>query len=89
MVVYFSGTGNSRFCAARLATLLDDQLVNSAEYLRNNGKAELNSEKPWVFVCPIYAWQMPSSFAMAFNSFTDSPMSWSRISSHLSFIVIA
>ena len=62
MVVYFSGTGNSRFCAARLATLLDDRLVNSAEYLRNNGKAELNSEKPWVFVCPIYAWQMPSSF---------------------------
>ena len=62
MVVYFTGTGNSGFCAEYIAGLLDDRMMNSAEYLRKSERAELASEKPWIFVCPIYAWQMPSVF---------------------------
>jgi len=62
MIVYFTGTGNSRFCAEHIADALDDRVVNAAEYLRRNEWAKLDSGKPWVFVSPIYAWQMPSVF---------------------------
>lgn len=62
MVVYFSGTGNSRYCAKKLACALDDALLDSADYLKHQIAAELISDKPWVFVCPIHAWQMPRVF---------------------------
>ena len=62
MVVYFSGTGNSRYCAKMLASELNDKLLDSAGYLKHQIAAELISGKPWVFVCPIYAWQMPRVF---------------------------
>jgi len=63
MVVYFSGTGNSKYCAERLAGLTEDRVINSAEFIKNGIAAELISDKPWIFVCPVYAWQMPGVFA--------------------------
>ena len=59
MVVYFSGTGNSRYCAQWLAHGLEDTLVDAFAYMRENAAAELNSEKPWIFVSPTYCWQLP------------------------------
>jgi len=72
MVIYFSGTGNSRWCAQRAAYRLEDKLLDAKEYIKNGIAAELNSEAPWVFVCPVYAWQAPKVFtdficAAAFN----------------------
>ncbi len=63
MVVYFSGTGNSRYCAQALAAKLDDRLINSAEYIKNEFAADLSSDKPWVFVSPVYGWRIPHIFA--------------------------
>ena len=63
MVVYFTGTGNSRYCAEMLAEKLGDKAVDSFSYIKNKIAAELISDKPWVFVCPTYAWQMPKIFA--------------------------
>jgi len=62
MVVYFSGTGNSRCCAEVLARELDDKLLDSAQFIKNGIAAELISDKPWVFVSPVYAWRMPKVF---------------------------
>lgn len=62
MIVYFSGTGNSRYCAERMAQQLDDEAVNSFHFLRDGIAAELISGKPWVFVTPTYAWQLPRVF---------------------------
>ena len=62
MVIYFSGTGNSRCCARVLARELGDKLIDSAEFIKNGIAAELISDKPWVFVCPVYAWRMPRVF---------------------------
>lgn len=62
MVVYFSGTGNSRWCAELLADRLDDQLLDAFQYIRGGIAADLRSGKPWVFVCPTYAWRLPRIF---------------------------
>lgn len=63
MVVYFTGTGNSRYCAQMLAAKLEDELVDAAGFIKHGIAAELISGKPWVFVAPIYAWQMARVFA--------------------------
>ena len=59
MIVYFTGTGNSRWCARSLAERLGDHLTDAVPWIRDGIAAELQSEKPWVFVCPTYAWQPP------------------------------
>lgn len=62
MIVFFSGTGNSRYCADILGKRLGDTVVDAAPYLRRGEGAELASERPWVFVCPTYAWKIPRVF---------------------------
>ena len=59
MILYFSGTGNSRYVARRLAAAVGDQLVSLNEYIKKEQTGDFVSEKPWVFVTPTYAWQMP------------------------------
>lgn len=63
MVVYFTGTGNSRYCAQALAEQLEDRCVDAFHYIRQGIGAELTSERPWVFVAPTYAWRVPKVFA--------------------------
>lgn len=63
MVVYFSGTGNSRYCAQLIAKKLGDEIIDAANYIKQGIAAELISGRPWVFVSPVYAWQMPKIFA--------------------------
>lgn len=63
MVVYFSGTGNSRYCAQMIASKLGDELIDAAGFIKHGIAAELISGKPWVFAAPTYAWQMPRVFA--------------------------
>ena len=62
MILYFSGTGNSRHCAEYLARALGDEILDTAGFIRDGIAAELISARPWVFVCPVYAWQMPHVF---------------------------
>ena len=62
MIVYFTGTGNSRHCARLLARELGEECRDAAEFLREGKPAWLRSQKPWIFVCPTYAWQMPRVF---------------------------
>lgn len=62
MVIYFTGTNNSRWCAERLAEALGDECRNSFHFIRDGIAAELISDKPWVFVAPTYAWQLPRAF---------------------------
>lgn len=63
MVVYFSGTGNSKFCAERIAEYLTDEVLDAGCYIHDGIAADLVSGKPWVFVSPTYAWQIPAIFA--------------------------
>ena len=74
MVIYFSGTGNSKFCARFLAEQLNDTITNAFEQMRSHTGAELHSDTPWVFVTPTCAWQLPHIFEefLKLSHFTGS-----------------
>lgn len=60
MVIYFSGTGNSQYVAEGIAEKTGDELISLNKLLKEGRKETLVSkEKPFVFVCPVYAWQLP------------------------------
>lgn len=62
MVIYYTGTGNSRHLARLLAEKLGDELIPAQELIKENKTGNFKSEKPWVFVCPTYGWQIPRIF---------------------------
>lgn len=68
MIVYFSGTGNSAYCARFLARRLGDECLDSFQYIRNGIAADLRSGTPWVFVSPTYAWRIPRIFEQFLRS---------------------
>ncbi len=59
MILYFIGTCNSRYIAEGLAELCDDELVAINSYLKKSERINLDSDKPFVFVMPIYAFRIP------------------------------
>lgn len=62
MVIYFSGTGNSRYLAEMIAKITGDSIICANDYIKSGKKADFLSDTPYVFVCPIYAWQIPRVF---------------------------
>lgn len=59
MILYFSGTGNSRYAALRLGELTGE-LVNSINQCLKEGAAiGLHSKNHYVVVSPVYAWRLP------------------------------
>lgn len=63
MVVYFSGTGNSRYAASMIADRIGDTLADAGRAIQAEHPAQLESQRPWVFVSPTYAWRIPRIFA--------------------------
>lgn len=59
MILYFTGTGNSRFVAEQLAEKTSDGLLSLNEILKNDSEWVFHSERPFVFVVPVYAWRFP------------------------------
>lgn len=62
MIVYFTGTGNSRRAAQLLASRLGRPLTDAFPYIREGKQLSLASEQPWTFVSPTYGWQLPHVF---------------------------
>ncbi len=63
MIVYFTGTGNSRYCAQMLADQLGDEIIDAFRFIRDGIAADLVSGRPWVFVAPTYGWRLPRIFS--------------------------
>lgn len=59
MILYFSGTGNSRYAAQIIQSVTGDEILSMNELMKTGSKDTLKSEKPFVFVCPAYAWKIP------------------------------
>ena len=59
MVFYFSGTGNSRYVAKRIAEVSGDEVISINQRLKNQDFSAVSSEKPLVFVGPVYAGRFP------------------------------
>ncbi|MGI6071630.1 MAG: EFR1 family ferrodoxin [Lachnospiraceae bacterium] len=59
MILYFSGTGNSEYVARHIGAAIGDEVVSLFNRLKNNDYIPIESEMPYVIVCPTYAWQIP------------------------------
>ncbi len=59
MILCFSGTGNSAYVAKVLAKELDDGIISINDRIKNDNTVAIHSDKDWVVVTPVYAWQMP------------------------------
>ena len=57
MILYFSGTGNSRYIAEVINSVIEDKLVSINECLKN--KLIVSLEQQYIIVCPTYAWRIP------------------------------
>ena len=60
MILYFTGTGNSKFVADYLAEKLDDEVVSLNKIIKKAEYPVLESDKPYIIVAPIYAWRLPA-----------------------------
>lgn len=56
MILYFSGTGNSRYVAEKLAELLGEELVNMES---SRSLPAMTDDEPLGIVFPVYAWGLP------------------------------
>lgn len=59
MILYFSGTGNSKYVANRMNEQIRDDVFELSERIRNRDYSELHSDRPWVIVVPTYACRIP------------------------------
>lgn len=59
MILYFTGTGNSKYVADALADYLDDDAINMLPYIKENKPGSFTSDKPYIFVFPVYLSAIP------------------------------
>ena len=62
MIIYFSGTGNSRFVAKKIAELTRDELCDATRYTREGKGAVFSKPGNYVFVSPVYVSAPPRAF---------------------------
>lgn len=67
MIFYFSGTGNSRWAAIKLASATQERLIDIAEEMRTMKKSGARTTEPFIlkegerlgFVFPVHGWRVP------------------------------
>ncbi len=59
MILYFSGTGNSRYLARRIAEGLDTPLYDLNACIKAGDTAPVQTGRDVVLVTPTYAWRIP------------------------------
>lgn len=60
MLLFFSGTGNSEYCARFIASRISDECFDLSERIKKKNFSPLESEKPWIICAPTYAWRIPA-----------------------------
>ena len=59
MILYFSGTGNSKYVAQRIADALDEPLCSLNDRIKSGDTAPVETGKRLIIVTPTYAWRIP------------------------------
>ena len=59
MILFFSGTGNSRYIANRIVDALQDDVVDLNAKIKANDQAPLQTGRDVILVTPTYAWRIP------------------------------
>ncbi len=62
MIIYFTGTGNSKYLAKILEGELRDEVIDAALCIKNGQFSSFSSDTPYVFIAPTYAWRTPRVF---------------------------
>ena len=60
MILYFTGTGNSKYCADFLADKLGEEVCDLSVRIKNKDYTPIESEKPYIICAPTYAWRIPA-----------------------------
>ncbi len=59
MILYFSGTGNSRYVARRMADALHEPLCDMNDRIKAGDTAPVETGERLIIVTPTYAWRIP------------------------------
>ena len=59
MIFYFTGTGNSKYIASKIANETGDELISITENIKTGAARSFSVGKDVVFVLPTYAWRIP------------------------------
>ena len=59
MIFFFSGTGNSKYAARRIADALGDTLLSLNDRIRAGDTTPVDTGERLVIVTPTYAWRIP------------------------------
>lgn len=59
MIFCFSGTGNSRYIARRIAGVLQDAVVDLNEKIKTKDYTPIQAGRNVIVVAPTYAWRIP------------------------------
>lgn len=59
MIIYFSGTGNSRYIANRIADNIRDELIDANDKIKRRDTRTIKVNDRLVVVTPTYAWRIP------------------------------
>ena len=63
MILYFSATGNTKYAAQKLASLLEDEPLDLLERIKKHDHSAIGSSKPFVICAPVYVCEMPRFLA--------------------------
>lgn len=59
MILYFTGTGNSKFAAEYIGSVIGEEPVSINEFMKKGECPEFHSDSPYIITAPVYAWRMP------------------------------
>ena len=59
MIFYFSGTGNSRYAAQRMADALGEPLLDLNDRIKTGDTSPVETDGRLIVVTPTYAWRIP------------------------------
>lgn len=78
MILYFSGTGNSRYAAEYLHSILDKEIVSINNRLKMGEYPSFEADDSYIFVVPVYAWRIPRVVEDFIRkcSFTEGKDAW-------------
>ncbi|MBO4391545.1 MAG: EFR1 family ferrodoxin [Lachnospiraceae bacterium] len=65
MIYYFTGTGNSRFAAERIAAAMNEEACNISQYIKKGEAPKFTEDGVYVFVAPCYV-SAPASAMLDF-----------------------
>ena len=78
MILYFSGTVNSRYIAERIAVALGDELLSMNDRIKAGDTSPVTSDERLIIVTPTYAWRIPNIVRdwLAETNFPSAKQAW-------------